>query len=508
MQKMLAGLEFLRVNEIKNMKCHMEDPYVFISYSHDSYDSQIVMNVFQSLYQKGFNLWIDTANMPLNEEDWKISATDALRGENCRFAFFFRSESSMVKRTIAKELELINNLDHIKAIVTIDIWHEDGNTAAKYYKKILNDKDNDAFRACERVCDIVSVNNKAIRLGSDAGNDITRLSGEMEEVLRDHGLKPAARRLPGEVPLPEARQVHGKEKRNESSWNTAKMEQEHEKERRNSDSRKKRRRGRRLYTFVFAGQMYENYKLNEMMRVVFQGILVAHKDEIDLLLEKLPCLREGNLIEKNAEPAVFRSGCVLDIEDRQISIGTSLDAKTVQDYIRRLIVYCREPEEIFKVLQVFERTEDGFMYSKINHEEEKKDAPNTKQDTPAKASSPCQNVCLNRKRTASKTYSFELYGARHEDKKLKDFMLIVFQEVMPKHADKLEIMLDKLPCLKEGALIDKNANPTVFRSGKVVNIDGRKISVGTSLNKESVIAYIDRLLAICKEPKDILIVDD
>ena len=508
MQKTLTGMEFLRANEIKNMKCHMEEPYVFISYSHDSYDSQIVMNVFQSLYQKGFNLWIDTANMPLNENDWKLSAADALRGENCRFAFFFRSESSMVKETVAKELQLIKDLYHIEVIVTIDIWHEDGNNAAKHYKKILNDKDNDAFRACEKVCDIVSVDNKAIRLGSDAGNDITRLSEEMEEVLRDRGLKPAASRLSGEVLLPEVRQVQGKEKQSQSSHNITKMELECQKGPGGCDSGKKRRRGRRLYTFAFDGQRYENYKLNEMMRIVFQGILMAHKDKIDVLLEKLPCLREGNLIGKNAEPTVFRSGFVLDIENRQISIGTSLDANTVQDYIRRLIVCCREPEEIFKILHVFEKTEDGMTYSKINHQERKRDLLRIKPGAPANAASSSSNIAWERKRTASKTYSFELYGTRHEDQKLKDLMLIVFQEVMPKHADKLEAMLDKLPCLKEGDFIGKNASPTVFRSGGVITLAGKEISVGTSLNKESVFTYIDRLLSICKEPKDVLIIDD
>ena len=104
MARELIGLEFLQKNEIINKRCDMDAPFAFISYSHDAYDSQIVMNVFKALYDQGINAWIDTANMPYGEEDWKVSATKALMNHNCKFAFFFRSESSMLKSTIAKEL--------------------------------------------------------------------------------------------------------------------------------------------------------------------------------------------------------------------------------------------------------------------------------------------------------------------------------------------------------------------------------------------------------------------
>ena len=78
MARELIGLEFLQKNEIINKRCDMDAPFAFISYSHDAYDSQIVMNVFKALYDQGINAWIDTANMPYGEEDWKVSATKAL----------------------------------------------------------------------------------------------------------------------------------------------------------------------------------------------------------------------------------------------------------------------------------------------------------------------------------------------------------------------------------------------------------------------------------------------
>ena len=64
MSQELMGLEYLKKKEIKNMKCDMNKPFAFISYSHDEYDSQIVMNVFKKLMERGHNLWIDIANMP------------------------------------------------------------------------------------------------------------------------------------------------------------------------------------------------------------------------------------------------------------------------------------------------------------------------------------------------------------------------------------------------------------------------------------------------------------
>ena len=184
MSQELTGLEYLKKKEIKNMKCNMDKPFAFISYSHDDNDSQIVMNVFKNLISRGHNLWIDTANMPADEHTWKKSARDALRNRNCKLAFFFRSESSMVKETIAKELKMIIILKHIKSIVTVDIWHEDDMDADTYYAEVMNDESKD-IDSCDLICECVSTECKAIRLAGDAGNDIIKLVEEMEEELKE-----------------------------------------------------------------------------------------------------------------------------------------------------------------------------------------------------------------------------------------------------------------------------------------------------------------------------------
>ena len=90
MSQELMGLEYLKKKEIKNMKCDINKPFAFISYSHDDYDSQIVMNVFKKLMERGHNLWIDIANMPADEHTWKKAAIDALTIVNLHFSLEVR----------------------------------------------------------------------------------------------------------------------------------------------------------------------------------------------------------------------------------------------------------------------------------------------------------------------------------------------------------------------------------------------------------------------------------
>lgn len=105
----LQGLEFLKANEIKDEKCNLEVPFAFISYAHDEQDTKVVRNVFDELYKQGYNLWIDTANIPKDENSWRVAAQKALRYPEmtCKIALFFRSESSLISPNVLKELEMI-----------------------------------------------------------------------------------------------------------------------------------------------------------------------------------------------------------------------------------------------------------------------------------------------------------------------------------------------------------------------------------------------------------------
>lgn len=182
MSQELVGIEYLHKNVIQGMKCDMTRPFAFISYSHDDYDTKIVNNVFKELYTKGINVWIDTANMPVDENNWKKSAIEALRNHNCKFAFFFRSESSLTKRTIADEIKTIKRLKHIGPIVTIDIWHEQGNNAENFHDELLNTENDSRYDICEEICGYVNTECKALRLAEDMGNNIHKLVDEILEL--------------------------------------------------------------------------------------------------------------------------------------------------------------------------------------------------------------------------------------------------------------------------------------------------------------------------------------
>lgn len=193
MEQELKELEFLNENEIRDKKCDMERKFAFISYSHDDHDIKIVRNVFEKLYNKGYNLWIDTANIPYNEKSWKDEADEALRSDNCIFAFYFRSESSMTKETILRELETIINIRH-RTIVAVDIWKQEDYSAKECEQYIKYQDVNigkEERTVCEKICKMVSTESKAIRLKTDAGNDIDKLVEELEMILKKKDIYPS-----------------------------------------------------------------------------------------------------------------------------------------------------------------------------------------------------------------------------------------------------------------------------------------------------------------------------
>lgn len=195
MAQELKGLDFLEKNEIKNMKYDENKPFAFISYSHDDHDSQIVMNVFKKMYEKGYNLWIDVANIPHDENAWTYAAEQALDNENCKCAIFFRSENSMIKDTIVKEIENIKELDNISGIIVVDIWENENTVSAKMARKSIVNNHNLSQAAksnCRKLCDIVSVDNSAIRLDHEAGNDIDKAVDAIIEEVKEYGVVSAA----------------------------------------------------------------------------------------------------------------------------------------------------------------------------------------------------------------------------------------------------------------------------------------------------------------------------
>lgn len=487
MSSQLTGLRYLEANEIKNMKCDMDKPYVFFSYSHDKFDAQIVMNVFKALHNSGYNIWIDTANMPHDENSWKTAAKKALVNLNCVLAFYFRSESSMKKETIAKELETIKVIDHIKRIIAVDIWQESGMDANKFRNRLLNS--GVLNEACERICDCVDIENKAIRLATDAGNDIRQLVEEMKEVMQDNGIEGISREI---IDGPSKPQIEKSASRKHSLGELERMPapaaqntiaiNDFLKKYNNSTFKKNTYTKFRLigrgdyavYTTDFYSSSYD-LTWNFVKKILEErgGEYIRFVNEKNSGIKNPPFItKEEHEIRKARNDAVAY---------RQ------LDIPGLEGYSM-----CRHYGQYGWIDQVLKRRMqelglplEAFSFEYVTGEE---------------AETPVSGGAAGRAPGGS--YSFVLYGISYTNKKLKELMLTVFKAVMPRHLDKVDELIEKLPCLREGSSIDRDAKPAVFRAGEVVVIGEKEISIGTSLGRPAVLSYIGKLMSICGEARE------
>ena len=196
MDNITSVADFLSENAIQYKTCNHDEPFVFISYSHAFHDATIVQNVFQMLYIKGFNQWIDVANIPFDHNSWKNAALKALHSENCKVALFFRSENSLTKEAVADEIEILTASENTR-VVTVDIWTNPKSTAQSVYNNLQRDMavnpDDEEIRSahesCRRICERIDPNNSAIRLGHECHNDAELLVEKIVEVIKSLGMK-------------------------------------------------------------------------------------------------------------------------------------------------------------------------------------------------------------------------------------------------------------------------------------------------------------------------------
>ena len=115
-------ITYLHDNEIKDKKCDLSRPFVFISYAHND-DVTVIRRIFSELFDSGFNLWIDVANLPVDGYTWEKPAMEALASENCKLLIFFRSSISLVKSTIQREIQTFSSVEGRTGsdIITVDL---------------------------------------------------------------------------------------------------------------------------------------------------------------------------------------------------------------------------------------------------------------------------------------------------------------------------------------------------------------------------------------------------
>jgi len=83
--------------------CNMDSPFVFISYSAN--DKETVWADAAELQSRGYNIWIDEANLDKTKESWKSDALKAIEDYNCALVLFYVSAHSLVSEPCLNELE-------------------------------------------------------------------------------------------------------------------------------------------------------------------------------------------------------------------------------------------------------------------------------------------------------------------------------------------------------------------------------------------------------------------
>lgn len=116
---------------------------------------------------------------------------------------------------------------------------------------------------------------------------------------------------------------------------------------------------------------------------------------------------------------------------------------------------------------------------------------------------PVDSILKSGKKKSYGTYDFMLYGEKYENYKLKNVLITTFKEVINKNLDKLDILINQINCLQEGDVLKNKEYSSVFRAGEVVKFNGKEVTIGTSLNKEAVFNYINKLIELCGEDKEI-----
>lgn len=85
------------------LPCDVESPYVFVSYC--SKDKEIVWDDVVELQQRGYNLWIDEANLDKTKNSWEEDALKAIDSSNCILLVFYVSHNSLTSKDCLNEIE-------------------------------------------------------------------------------------------------------------------------------------------------------------------------------------------------------------------------------------------------------------------------------------------------------------------------------------------------------------------------------------------------------------------
>lgn len=509
MSQELIGLEYLKKEEIENKRCNTDKPFVFISYSHDSKDASIVHTVFNKLYDKGLNIWIDTANMPVNEDDWQESAIKALMNHNCKFAFFFRSESSLIKETIKEELTVIKSLNHISSIKTIDIWHDSKYDTSKYKTELLNKGTDyfDSYSVCNQICGIVKPECNALRLAVEFENDINKLVEKMISEAAKAGVylnsidkkeyqvviinaeeKTTLQvKAGGLIP----KQICGVKAGFEfEGWFVSNTDEEWD----FSNSVYKdmeicakwepiKPDSIEGYNYTIFGEYYEagSREQGKLMFDAFETLVERYPECADLLTQRTSIARAEDVKNANtpeANPTYFRGCKEFEVNGQKYLVGTSYGFKAKLAEIKGMFKIC------------------GADLSEFILNGEPLKSNGSKGENSGKKAVENDNI-----------FEYELWGITHTAKKMVDLMNAVFDLIAEKYPERIPNIAesDNITAVARKADLDQGTTngskikQFLHYKGKEHPLNGDVYCVNAGYNREGCIKQIERMLILCDE---------
>lgn len=92
------------LNEIKRLikPCDMDKPFAFVSYS--SKDNYLVWQDVLELQRRGYNIWLDEANLTKTKSSWRDDAIKAIKDLECRLLIFYLSKNSFISQNCYQEV--------------------------------------------------------------------------------------------------------------------------------------------------------------------------------------------------------------------------------------------------------------------------------------------------------------------------------------------------------------------------------------------------------------------
>ncbi|MBD8913772.1 MAG: hypothetical protein EGR82_08890 [Ruminococcus bicirculans] len=497
MSQELEGLEYLKANkkQVETMTCDKGRPYAFISYSHDNHDSAIVHTVFKKLYERGYNLWIDTANMPYNENDWRNAAFHALTVGKCQLAFFFRSENSGTKDTVKDELEKIKKIRKIKAIVAIDIWEDESNNAELFEEKILNSENIKLITTYEAVCNVVGIGCKALRLYADFNNDIDALVNEMASVLEQYEISSdksrsnsanTADKVVVEKPQIEKPQAAKPDTTEVKQMVSAPV------------NRPSKAKSPSEYRYTIFGK--EHYAgsggQGQLMFDAFAVLTERYPQKVEALTELSSVIQAEKVDGNDNPPVYFRTKKRFTVAGKDYYVGTSFSLGDKLTQIKKMFKICGESPDEFVLLKEGETVPKPS--NNISSEEPK----------PVVNAEPVHTTAENTSTTAvTDEYVYTIFGEEYRagSKEQGKLMYDVFEALTKRFPQKAEAMTAAtsvaLADTVEYANDTKRAYPTYFRACKKFEVAGKAYYVGTSYGFKDKIGQIKKMLNICGVPQ-------